>query len=126
MINPENITDYKDKYSESGFWNKLTKVGKLAGIKVVYAALLLYYVLQDPNVSLKHKAIIYGALGYFILPIDLIPDTIPFVGFTDDLSALLYAVHSVWASITPEIQQKAKERLHKWFGAYDEAKINLS
>jgi uncharacterized membrane protein YkvA (DUF1232 family) len=126
MKTPNNLEDYRSNYSENGLWDKIAKTAQFVGIKAVYAALLLYYVLQDPSVSLKHKAIIYGALGYFILPIDLIPDYIPVVGFTDDISALLYAVHSVWASVTPEMNDRAKARLHQWFGAYDEDKINLS
>src|SRR5574344_54301 len=116
MQTPKNMENYQNLYSESGFWDKVEKVATIVGIKTIYAALLLYYVLQDKTVPLQQRAIIYGALGYFILPIDLIPDYIPFVGFADDLSALLYAVHAVWKSVTPEMKARAKERLHSWFG----------
>lgn len=115
---------YQSHYSDSGLWKKIREVAKQAGLKVVYLALLLYYLLKDPNVSVKDKAIIYGALGYFILPLDLIPDTIPVVGFMDDLSALLYAVRSVWVNITPEIQAKARTRLHDLFGRYDSSVLD--
>lgn len=125
MQTPKNMENYQSLYSERGFWNKVEKVATVMGIKAVYAALLLYYVLQDKNVPIQQRAIIYGALGYFILPIDLIPDYIPFVGFADDLSALLYAVHTVWKSVTPEMKAKAKDRLHHWFGNYDDSKLNL-
>lgn len=125
MPTPKNMENYQNLYSESGFWDKVEKVATIVGIKTVYAALLLYYVLQDKTVPLQQRAIIYGALGYFILPIDLIPDYIPFVGFADDLSALLYAVHAVWKSVTPEMKARAKERLHSWFGNYDDSKLNI-
>lgn len=125
MQTPKNMENYQSLYSESGFWDKVEKVATIVGIKTVYAALLLYYVLQDKTVPLQQRAIIYGALGYFILPIDLIPDYIPFVGFADDLSALLYAVHAVWKSVTPEMKARAKERLHSWFGNYDDSKLNI-
>jgi uncharacterized membrane protein YkvA (DUF1232 family) len=120
----DEFVGYQSHYSDSGLWKKIREVAKQAGLKVVYLALLLYYLLKDPNVSVKDKAIIYGALGYFILPLDLIPDTIPVVGFMDDLSALLYAVRSVWVNITPEIQAKARTRLHDLFGRYDSSVLD--
>ena len=67
MNKPDNIEKYQGNYSESGFWNKVKKVALKAGAKVIYVALILYYELADPNVSPKEKAIIIGALGYFIL-----------------------------------------------------------
>lgn len=81
-----------------------------AGVKVVYAVLLLYYVAIDENVSAGDKAKIYGALGYFILPIDFIPDITPGVGYTDDMAALLWALKAVWDNITPDIERKAKAK----------------
>lgn len=122
LIKYEN---YQNHYSESGLWKKVAKVAKKAGIKVIYAALLLYYVSQDSNVSIADKAKIYGALGYWILPLDLIPDAIPVVGYTDDLSALIWALHAVWSNVTPEIEAKAKTKLHEWFGECDNKELNL-
>lgn len=112
----ETIKQYQDKYSESGFWDKIRTVARRAGINVIYCALLLYYVLKSPRVSWEQKSIILGALGYFILPIDLIPDFIPIAGFTDDLSALITAYAAVKSCITPEIREQAKEKIFEWFG----------
>jgi len=114
-----DMNKYQSEYSDKKFWNKVASVAKKAGIKVIYAALLLYYVLEDPKVSTFDKAKIYGALGYFILPIDLIPDFIPVIGYTDDLAALIWAVHSVWTNITPEMKARAQKQLHEWFGDFD-------
>ena len=68
------IVKYAKEYDENAFWEKLKKFGRKAGIKVCYAALLLYYVLKSPLTSGKDRAKIIGALGYFLLPIDIIPD----------------------------------------------------
>src|SRR4051794_34959516 len=75
------LQKHSKHYSEDGLWNKIKKYSKKAGSSVVYAVLLLYYVLQKKEVPLKTKAIIIGALGYFILPLDLIPDVAAGVGY---------------------------------------------
>ena len=106
-------------------WNKIKNVAQKAGVKVVYAVLLLYYISTDENVSAGDKAKIYGALGYFILPIDLIPDITPGIGYTDDMAALLWALKAVWDNITPDIERKAKEKLHEWFGTIRESDLKL-
>ena len=77
---------YQQYFNTAGMWEKIADVAKKAGVKVIYGVLLLYYVSVDPNTSSADKAKIYGALGYFILPVDLIPDALPVVGYTDDLA----------------------------------------
>lgn len=103
-------------FSDDKFWDKLKKYGKKAGSSVVYAVLLLYFTLQKPEVPAKTKAIIIGALGYFILPFDLIPDVALGVGFTDDLGALGIALLQVAMYIDDDIKLKAKVKLADWFG----------
>ena len=112
---PQDIEKYNSHYSERGLWSKIKSVAKKAGSKTIYMVLLLHYVLKSPDVSIKEKAKIYGALGYFILPIDLIPDAIPFVGYSDDITALASILHSVWKNVTPEIKQQAQQKLKDWF-----------
>ena len=112
---PQDIEKYNSHYSERGLWSKIKSVAKKAGSKTIYMVLLLHYVLKSPDVSIKEKAKIYGALGYFILPIDLIPDAIPFVGYSDDITALTSILHSVWKNVTPEIKQQAQQKLKDWF-----------
>jgi len=115
-----NLDEYAKFFSDGALWKKIKKVARKAGIKAVYYALLLYYVTRDPQVPTGEKLKIYGALGYFILPVDLIPDTIIGLGFTDDLAALAWALHSVNRYITPDTERRARERLREWFGDYDE------
>lgn len=64
-------------YSPAKLTDKITNVAKKAGIKVIYAALLLYYTLMAGDVPTKDKAIVLGTLGYFICPADMIPDMLP-------------------------------------------------
>lgn len=122
-MTPKHIEKYQDRYNEQDFAAKITKAAKKAGIKVIYLALLLYYVLKSPKVKMADKGKIWGALGYFILPIDFIPDFIPVAGYTDDLAALLWAFYAVAKNVTPEIEEQAKKKLHDWFGDYDENEI---
>ncbi len=119
----KDIQRYQGHYSEQKFSGKLTKVAKRAGQKIVYAVLLLYYVLKVPSVTKKDKATILGALGYFILPLDLLPDVLPVVGFTDDLSAILLALHAVWKNITPEVKELAASKAREIFGDLDPVDI---
>lgn len=118
------IEDSQKHYNEDGFWDKVKKYAKKAGLKVIYLALVLYYTANAETTSLSKKGIIYGALGYFILPIDLIPDAIPVVGFSDDLAALVACVAAVASCITPEIKNQAEGKLTAWFGDYDKSEIS--
>ena len=79
-------------------------------------ALSLYYTAQAPDTPAWAKTVITGALGYFILPADAIPDLIPAVGYGDDLGALAAALAAVAAHVTPEIKARAKEKAAEWFG----------
>lgn len=110
-----DFMSYANKFSQSDFVEKISRIAKRAGAKLVYAALILYYTLQSNKVSTANKALIIGALGYMISPLDGIPDAIPIVGLTDDLAVLLYVLKKVWGDVAPEIQEKAKQRLSKWF-----------
>ena len=59
---------------------------------------------------------IYGALGYFVLPADAIPDFVPAAGYADDLGALVMALGTVAFYVTPAIKEKARKKLEDWFG----------
>ena len=110
-----DFMSYANKFSQSEFAEKIARIAKRAGVKLVYAALILYYTLQSDKVSKADKAIIIGALGYMISPLDVIPDAIPIAGLTDDLAVLLYVLKKVWTGIDPEIVEQAKSKLSRWF-----------
>ena len=110
-----DFMSYANKCSQSEFVEKISRIAKRAGSKLVYAALILYYTLQSDRVSKTDKAIIIGALGYMISPLDVIPDAIPIAGLTDDFAVLMYVLKKVWTDIDPTIIEQAKEKLSKWF-----------
>ena len=110
-----DFMSYANKFSQSEFVEKISRIAKRAGSKLVYAALILYYTLQSDRVSKTDKAIIIGALGYMISPLDVIPDAIPIAGLTDDFAVLMDVLKKVWTDIDPTIIEQAKEKLSKWF-----------
>lgn len=119
-----DFMNYSNKFSKQDFVEKIARIAKSAGAKLVYAALILYYTLQSDKVSTTNKAMIIGALGYMISPLDVVPDAIPIAGLTDDLAVLLFVLKKVWTDVDPDIQVKAKERLSKWFDEDEIAEIN--
>lgn len=114
-IDLPDFMSYKDKFTQSDFVEKISYIAKRAGAKLIYIALILYYVLQDSQVSVKEKALILGALGYLITPFDVVPDAIPIAGLGDDMAVLLFVFNKVGNNVTDDIRAKAFERLSKWF-----------
>ncbi|MEM8642394.1 MAG: YkvA family protein [Cyanobacteria bacterium P01_G01_bin.54] len=102
--------------SDDRFWRKLSRFARIAGKQVVEKALILYYAAQSPQTPAWAKTTIYGALAYFILPTDLIPDFVPVAGYGDDLATLAAAIAAVATAITPEIKAQARQKLGDWFG----------
>lgn len=124
MRKPTNIEQYESRYSESKLLGKLSSAARWAGEKVIYAVLLLYYVLRSDTVPMADKSKVYGALGYFILPADLLLDFLPIVGYTDDFAALMWALHAVAKNITPEIKAQARARLGELLRRVDDKKLD--
>jgi len=114
--NKLDLTIYEKHYSEDKFWDKVKTVAKSAGSKLIYLALTLYYAAQSDKTPKWAKTTIYGALGYLILPTDLVPDFLPVVGFGDDLSVIVAATAVVAMNITDDVKKQAKKKLSDWFG----------
>lgn len=114
-MNLPDFMSYSHKFTNGEFIEKISRIAKRAGAKLVYAALILYYTLQSDKITVKDKAIIIGALGYLISPLDVVPDAIPIAGLGDDLAVLIYVLNKVWGNVSDDIKSKAKERLNKWF-----------
>ena len=107
---------FEKEFTEESFWNKTKNFAKATGKTVLEPALKLYYSAQDPDTPTWAKTTIYGALGYFISPIDAIPDFTPIIGYSDDLGVLMAAVLAVATYIKKEHGEKAKNTLQQWFG----------
>ena len=125
MKAPKNLEKYIPNYDAEQFWKKLRRSIKRLGAKAVYYALVLYYAMQSPQVSAREKGIILGALGYFLLPIDLLPDFLPAIGYTDDIAALAFTIYKVWHCITPEVRAQAESKVYDWFGDVDQSDLIL-
>ena len=107
---------YVSEFSPEKLWEKIKGHAKKVGCEGIRSALRLFYALDNPSMPLKTKMVIYGALGYFISSIDVIPDFIPVVGFTDDIGVLAAAVVMAASYIDAEARAKADAKLAGWFG----------
>ena len=106
-----------DAFDDGSFWDKVKRFALKAGREVIEKALWLYYAAQQPNTPAWAKTVIYGALAYFVLPVDAVPDAIPVAGFTDDLGALAAALGTVSMYVTDQVKTMASEKMREWFGA---------
>ena len=110
---------YATAYSESRFHQKISRHARTAGREVVEKALWLFLAAQSPETPRWAKTAIYGALGYFIFPLDAIPDFAPLVGYTDDLGVLAAALATVSMYITEDIKRRSRAKVDIWFGEAD-------
>ena len=116
QITEKELQKYEQHYSDGGFLEKLTKYGKIIGINALYKAVQLWFVMQKPDVPAGTKAVIMGALGYLIAPLDFLPDLMPVLVYTDDLVAITFALIKVQGYIDEEVERKSKNLLTKIFG----------
>ena len=108
--------DYDGEYSEDKFWKKVKKVAKKAGLEILKEAFKLFYVIMEKKIPLRAKATAIAALGYFISPVDAIPDITPVVGYVDDLGVIALAVSQLKKYITAAIEKKATAKAEEIFG----------
>lgn len=107
-------------FSTSALRKKLLKYAKQAGIKVVYMVLLLFYAYQRNETPTWAKNTVLSTLGYFLSPIDAIPDLTPVIGYTDDLGVLSFGLVTIAAYINEEVRASARKKLTAWFGNYNQ------
>lgn len=119
-----NLNLYEKYFSESELRQKISKFGKSIGATVLYPVFLLFNLLKSGDINMKEKAMIIGTLGYFILPLDLLPDALVGVGYADDVAALTAAVTALASCITEDIQNESKSQLRKVFGNFDEKALD--
>jgi uncharacterized membrane protein YkvA (DUF1232 family) len=92
-----------------GFWVKVKRFG--AALPFVEDLLAAYYCAFDRDTPLQVKAALLGALAYFVLPFDAIPDVLPVIGFTDDAAVLAAAIRLVASHLKPEHRAAARAAL---------------
>ena len=118
VIDPEIVTEekYQRAWSEKAFFSKLPRTTRKLGRAGLRQALRLFYVLKKPDLPGKTRVMIYGALGYFILPADIIPDILPVLGFTDDLGLLAAVFMAATQYMDAEVDAKAEAKVVEWLG----------
>jgi uncharacterized membrane protein YkvA (DUF1232 family) len=114
----EKLDNQHEQFDDLSFWAKLDKFAVSAGAKVSYCVLLLYFLLVSDSSSKYEKISIIGALSYFVMTNDAVPDFLPGLGFVDDLGALSLVLRSVRNQLSQEIHVLAEEKLNNWFASY--------
>ena len=107
-------TQHQRHFSDHSFWRKLKRYAKKAGRDVIETALTLYYCAKDSDTPRWAKTAILSALGYFVFPVDAIPDVLVGVGYSDDISVLMAALASVGAHVKQEHKEEAKQQVEVW------------
>ena len=110
-------------YSEETFWDKVEAVAKRAKevIKdVLQKALVLYYAALDEETPEWARVVAFSAMAYFVMPIDVIPDYIPAIGYSDDLAILAGAIVTIAMHIKLIHRKQADEKMDELFGEIDE------
>ena len=105
-------TGNNDEALRRKFWRKLGAV--LAQVPFAEDLLTAYYCAFDRQTPLPVKASLIGALAYFVLPADTVPDVLPLFGFTDDAAVLAAAIKLVTSHIRAEHREAAREKLEEF------------
>jgi len=116
-----NESSAGEEISSVTFWRKLRGMVMVAGHKTLFSSLVLFNCLKDRDTPAWARGVIVGALGYLILPTDLIPDMLPGAGYGDDWSTIVVALGTVAAYIKETHKLRAKEQLDKLFGGRNNA-----
>ena len=118
-VNPllERVKNIDWRGKINSLMNKLRPWALKAGRAATRPLLQFYYVMDDDNTSTLDRVLIYAAIVYTILPMDLIPSVIyKFLGILDDGVAMLFVYKKIKDKITPEINAKVEDTLNEWFG----------
>ena len=112
--------NYGNNYSDQSFWEKARELARKLGYEAILVLLTLYFTMKDPMTPTWAKAVIVAALGYFLFPLDAIPDMIPVVGYADDVTVVGSALATIAVHVTPEARRRAKEVADIWFNTGSE------
>lgn len=107
----EELKGYRRHYSERAFWRKLGAMPRTAGLALVERSILLYAIATDKSVSLWARTLIVAALGYFIWVLDAVPDTVPVLGYADDVAVMGLVLSQVGRFVTPAVRARARRLL---------------
>lgn len=114
-VNYADYADYADHYSEEELKAKLSKTKRL-GRKLLKNIFELGYAFMSSDTPVWARAVIIGAIGYFISPADAVPDLVPGVGYVDDAGVIASALAAVGSNITNEVEEKAEKAVDDLLG----------
>jgi uncharacterized membrane protein YkvA (DUF1232 family) len=114
ILEPETKFGKSDKAANeasvrAGFWRTFKKAAR----QIPFAEDLVaaYYCALDPQTPTKSRAVLFGALAYFIMPMDAIPDFLALVGFSDDIAVLTLAIATIRSNMTDVHRAAARKAL---------------
>jgi uncharacterized membrane protein YkvA (DUF1232 family) len=107
-LNDGDLAQQRERV-QRGFWSKVKRVA--AQIPFAEDLLTAYYCAFDRETPREVQAALIGALAYFVLPFDVIPDFLPVVGYTDDAAVLAIAIRLVANHIRPQHREAARSAL---------------
>ena len=111
----ESAAAADERQVRRNFWTKLQRVA--ASLPFAEDLLAAHYCAFDRHTPLQVKAVLLGAIAYFVLPFDAIPDYLPVIGYTDDAAVLAAAINLVMTHITPDHREAARRALAQMRGA---------
>ncbi len=111
-----NLDKYKKYFNLDKVQGHARKFMRQMSTKGIYTLLLLFYAFQGKETPSWAKNIIIGTIGYFLSPIDAIPDLTPVIGMTDDIGVLSFGIVTIACYINDEVRAKAVEQLTKIIG----------
>ena len=115
MAESINYADYAGHYSEEELNRKFSKTKRL-GRKLLKSVFELGYAFMSPDTPVWARAVIVGAIGYFISPADAVPDLVPGVGYVDDAAVIASALAAVGSNITIDVEDKAEKAVDDLLG----------
>lgn len=110
--NSQSLVDY---FNTHDIFQTIKEYAKNAGVELIYKVLVLYYTVKIGKLPASSVVLVSAALGYFLLPIDIIPDFMGVVGLSDDAIAIGLAMKEIKKHITPEIKTEAAQKLLSYF-----------
>ena len=114
-LKTDKLKGFASKFNANEFLDKILKYAKKIGVEITRQALQLYFVLMKPEVPAEDKLLIMGALAYFVITLDIVPDFL-LGGFLDDGIGLGYAIKKVYQYIDDDVNRKVDEKLKSLFG----------
>ncbi len=104
-------------YSEASLRDKLLRAGRTAGREVVEKVLWLWFASRRPDLPAWARTTVYGALAYFVLPTDAIPDLLPGIGYGDDLGVLAWALATIANYVDADVKRRTEALLARFSGS---------